>query len=80
MLPVREAFLASYGPQAVGNRFTKVKMDARADIVLRNYFSANAQKIEAWFNIITPKRRTLETLKSELAVLNAKDWQRILSA
>jgi hypothetical protein len=55
-------------------------MDARADIVLRNYFSANAQKIEAWFNIITPKRRTLETLKSELAVLNAKDWQRILSA
>jgi hypothetical protein len=80
LLPVREAFLASYGPQAVGNRFTKVKMDARADIVLRNYFSANAQKIEAWFNIITPKRRTLETLKSELAVLNAKDWQRILSA
>ena len=80
LLPVREAFLASYGPQAGGNRFTKVKMDARADIVLRNYFSANAQKIEAWFNIITPKRRTLETLKSELAVLNAKDWQRILSA
>lgn len=80
LLPAREAFLASYGPDAVGNRFTKVKMDARADIVLRNYFTTHAVKIEAWFNIITPKRRNLATLKNELAVLNAKDWRHILSA
>jgi hypothetical protein len=78
--PAREAFLASYGPEAVGNRFTKVKMDARADIILRNYFTAHAAEIEAWFNIITPKRVTLTTLKNELTTLNAKNWQRILSA
>ena len=79
MLPAREAFLASYGPQAAGNRFTKIKMDARADLVLRDYFTKHAAKIEAWFNIITPKR-SLRTLKNELALLNAKDWKRILSA
>ena len=80
LLPAREAFLASYGPQAVANRFTKIKMDARADLVLRDYFTAHAAKIEEWFNIITPKRRTLATLKNELTTLNAKDWRRILSA
>ena len=42
--------------------------------------TTHATKIEAWFNIITPKRRTLATLKNELAALNAKDWLRILSA
>ena len=78
LLPAREAFLASYGPQAAGNRFTKIKMDARADLVLRDYFTRHAAKIEAWFNIITPKR-SLKTLKNELALLNAKDWKRILS-
>ena len=55
-------------------------MDVRADLVLRNYFTTQSAKIEAWFNIITPARRTLATLKNELAVLNAKDWRRILSA
>jgi hypothetical protein len=79
LLPARKAFLASYGPQAVGNRFTKVKMDVRADIVLREYFTTRAAEIEAWFNIITPARRNLATLKNELAALNAKDWPRILS-
>jgi hypothetical protein len=79
LLPARQAFLASYGPEAPGNRFTKVKMDARADIVLRNYFTKRARKIEAWFNIITPKRGTLVTLRNELTLLNTKDWRRIFS-
>ncbi len=79
LLPAREAFLASYGPQAVGNRFTKVKMDARADIVLRDYFTTHSAKIENWFNIITPKRGCLTTLKNELGILNKKDWPYILS-
>ena len=78
--PAREAFLASYGPQASGNRFTKVKMDARADLVLRQYFTTHAAKIDAWFNVITPPRRPLATLKEELAILQRKDWPRILSA
>ena len=80
LLPAREAFLASYGPQAVGNRFTKVKMDARADLVLREYFTTHSAQIEAWFNIITPVRSNLATLKSELVTLNGKDWPHILSA
>lgn len=80
LLPAREAFLASYGPKAVGNRFTKVKMDARADLVLREYFTTRSAKIEAWFNIITPVRGNLATLKNELVALNAKDWPHILSA
>lgn len=80
LLPAREAFLASYGPQAVGNRFTKVKMDARADLILREYFTTHSAKIEAWFNIITPVRGNLATLKNELVTLNAKDWPHILSA
>lgn len=80
LLPAREAFLASYGPQAVGNRFTKVKMDARADHILREYFTTHSAEIEAWFNIITPVRGNLATLKSELVTLNAKDWPHILSA
>ena len=45
-----------------------------------DYFTTHSVKIEAWFNIITPARRTLATLKNELTLLNAKDWRRILSA
>jgi hypothetical protein len=58
----RTAFLQSYGPKASANRFTKVKMDVKADIVLRHYFSVHANKIKSWFNIITPKGQNLEKL------------------
>lgn len=75
----RAAFLLSYGPGASGNRFTKVKMDVKADVVLRRYFAAHAKKIESWFNIITPKERSLKKLQEELKILNAKDWMKILS-
>lgn len=92
--PASEAFLASYQPKAAGkteekekkrgkkakNRFTKIQMDVRADIVLREYFTKHAVKIEGWFNIITPTRGSLTMLRNELALLNAKDWKRILSA
>ena len=75
----RAAFLQSYGPAAAGNRFTKVKIDVKADVVLRHYFAAHAKKIESWFNIITPKGRNLKKLQEELKTLNAKDWMKILS-
>ncbi|HEY3761696.1 MAG TPA: hypothetical protein VGN23_08110 [Verrucomicrobiae bacterium] len=75
----RTAFLQSYGPKASGNRFTKVKIDVKADIVLRNYFAAHADKIESWFNIITPRGQNLKKLQKELKTLNKKDWTRILS-
>ncbi len=56
----REAFLKSYGPENSGNRFTKVKMDVKADLVLRNYFATHKKKIESWFNVISPKGRKPE--------------------
>ena len=75
----RDAFLNSYGPAASGNRFTKVKIDVKADVVLKHYFSTHAKKIESWFNIITPNGRSLKKLRKELNILNEKDWKRILS-
>ncbi len=75
----RRAFLRSYGPAASGNRFTKVKMDVKADVVLRHYFAAHAKTMESWFNIITPKGQSLRKLQEELKTLNGKDWARILS-
>ncbi len=75
----RAAFLQSYGPAASGNRFTKVKMDVKADVVLRHYFAGQAKKIESWFNIITPQGQDLKKLQEELKTLNGKDWTRMLS-
>ncbi len=75
----RKAFLKSYGPRATGNRFTKVKMDAEADVVLRHYFGAHAEKIESWFNVITPNGQSLKRLREELKTLNEKDWTEMLS-
>lgn len=75
----RTAFLQSYGPAASGNRFTKVKMDVKADVVLRHYFATHAQKIESWFNIIAPNGQSLKKLREELNILHGKDWSKILS-
>jgi len=75
----RAAFLNSYGPAASGNRFTKVKIDVKADVVLKHYFSTHAKKIESWFNIITPNGQSLKKLREELSILNGKDWTKILS-
>lgn len=75
----RTAFLQSYGPKASANRFTKVKMDVKADLVLRNYFAAHARKIESWFNIIAPRRQSLKKLQEELNTLNRKDWKQVLA-
>jgi len=75
----RAAFLQSYGPTASGNRFTKVKMDVKADMVLRHYFATHATTIESWFNVITPKGQGLKKLQEELKILNGKDWKKMLS-
>ncbi|MDE3066761.1 MAG: hypothetical protein KGJ60_04330 [Verrucomicrobiota bacterium] len=75
----RKAFLQSYGPKASANRFTKVKMDVKADMVLRHYFATHARKMESWFNIITPNGQGLKKLQEELKTLNGKDWTKMLS-
>jgi hypothetical protein len=55
-----------------------VKIDVKADVVLRGYFAAHARDIEAWFNVIAPSRRPLKKLRQELQTLNAKNWATIL--
>jgi hypothetical protein len=75
--PIKEAFNRSYNKNKKGNVFTKVKIDYNADIALSNYFNKNARKINSWFNIITPKSRDLNELKSELYLLSNKDWGKI---
>jgi len=57
-----------------GNVFTKVKMDLEADKALNRYFQDNQKKIEGWFNVISPKKRKLTTLKVELEKLSNKNW------
>ena len=78
-LPVKNAFHASYTGQKLANQFTKVKMNLEADTVLLKYFRENLKKIESWFNIISPKERTLDLLKKELITLKNKDWGAILT-
>ncbi len=76
---VREIFLASYAEAKIKNQFTKVQMNIHADKILLTYFSKNIQKIESWFNIISPsKKRSLGILKEELEELKNKDWKAIL--
>ena len=53
-------------------------MDADADSLLLQYFATNLNDIENWFNIISPKDKTIDELKAELAKLKAKNWNKIL--
>jgi hypothetical protein len=71
---IKAAFDKSYNEHKKGNVFTKVKIDYDADIALTNYFKQNEDKINAWFNIITPKGKNLNELKNELIILSNKNW------
>lgn len=75
MAPAREAFLQSYSGRSGANRFTKVNMDVNADVALRSYFQAHEAEVETWFNVISPRDGTLETLQADLRKLAAKDWR-----
>jgi len=77
--PARDAFLASYTAKKKRNRFTKVQMDFKADLVLKSYFSHNSASIEKWFNIIAPKDGSMSNLRSKLSQLRSKDWKKIHS-
>ena len=78
LAPARAAFTASYHADSKRNRFTKVQIDADADAVLQKYFAAHHERIESWFNVITPAGKSLATLREELAILRAKNWKGIL--
>ena len=75
--PARRAFMASYNGEKNGTRFTKVQIDIEADAVLVEYFKNHKERIESWFNIISPKDRNLDQLRHELTTLIQKDWKGI---
>lgn len=77
-VPIREAFISSYTAIKKKNQFTKVQMNIEADRILLDYFSKNVNTIESWFNIISPKKKKLSTLKEELKELKNKNWTSIL--
>ena len=75
---IRAAFLSSYTEGKRKNQFTKVQMNLEADKILLEYFGANLKAVERWFNIISPKKKKLSTLKDELKELKNKNWTKIL--
>lgn len=75
---IRKVFLASYAEGKKKNQFTKVQMNIEADKILLDYFSSNISNIESWFNIISPTKKRLSTLKGELEELKNKNWEKIL--
>jgi len=77
--PARNAFLASYTAEKKKNSFTKVQMDYEADQVLQTYFRDNVNRIEKWFNIITPKNGTMKDVHFQISQLRDKNWEKIHS-
>ncbi len=75
---LRETFLSSYAKGKKKNQFTKVQMHIEADRILQKYFSDNLATIESWLKVISPKQKSLTTLKDELEELKNKNWQNIL--
>jgi hypothetical protein len=75
---VRDAFLTSYAKAKKKNQFTKVQMNIEADRLLLKYFRENEVAIDGWFNVISPRGKSLSILKNELGELKKKDWARIL--
>ena len=75
----KEAFRRSYSANKTKNSFTKVQMDLHADKVLQDYFRTNGKRIESWFNIITPAKESMTTLRKQLATLSKKNWEEILA-
>lgn len=79
LLPVKNAFLTSYTPEKKKNSFTKVQMDYTSDQLLQSYFRANLNRIEKWFNIITPQNNALQNLHAQISELQGKNWHTIHS-
>lgn len=77
--PARDAFLSSYTAGKTKNQFTKVQMNYDADQVLQRYFKENKDRIKTWFNVIAPKKDTVENLQLQISALRNKDWRKIHS-
>ncbi len=77
-IAIRSAFAESYTGKKGSNTFTKVRIALAADLALQKYFTKNLAAVEKWFNVISPRDRSIEQLKKELTLLAAKDWEGIL--
>ncbi|WP_419918710.1 hypothetical protein [Candidatus Poriferisocius sp.] len=75
LAPIGEAFRASYTGQRGKNRFTKVRVDVVADELLRRWFQDNQEKVEGWFNLISPSGMSLDLLRADLVKLARKEVQ-----
>jgi hypothetical protein len=71
---LRDTFLSSYKEDKKKNQFTKVQMNIEADRILLKYFKDNLKTVESWFNVISPSKKSLIDLNSELEELKNKDW------
>lgn len=74
----RNAFLDSYSGSKGNNRFTKVKMDLKADKALRQYFRNHENEVESWYNVISPLESDITGLRANLQCMVDKDWTRIM--
>ncbi|MDM8569412.1 hypothetical protein QUF50_07905 [Thiotrichales bacterium HSG1] len=74
---IQEAFKSSYTADKKRNVFTKVRMDFESDRLLLEYFSEKLNEIDRWFNVISPKNKSINELKKELLELRSKKWEAI---
>lgn len=72
---VRDAFIYSYEEGKKANVFTKTKIDKNAHDALCDYFSENINAIEEWFNVISPEKHEIGSLKQALNILKDKNWR-----
>ncbi len=75
----RKTFINSYKNQKKSNSFTKVKISLSADKAIQEYFKENLLKIEGWFNIISPIKKNIKNLKSDINSLTQKKWKEIFA-
>jgi hypothetical protein len=80
VMAAKQAFQSSYSANKKKNSFTKVQMALDADKVLQDYFRTNGKKIESWFNVITPVKQSLATLRKQINTLSKKNWPEIFEA
>jgi len=71
--------MLSYGGTRGLNRFTKVRVDLKADHALQDFFKRNLCAVETWFNTISPRGRGILELKAELLTLASKRWDEIFA-
>lgn len=79
-IAAQTAFRSSYSSNDEGirktgqNRFTKSQIGLEADEALQDYFRQNRDKIETWFNIITPSTQSIAVLREQIKTLSLKEW------